>query len=243
LIEGGSLQQSSFANSGQGEMMHFPFVCIQGRDDFELLRVHQVYVNHHNKYEVTRMIKRMFTLSVVAGVVLSASVASAGTVAVSFSDLSAEAAYNQNITEDAWGRSVFGVRGIYNDRHDTKLVSLGLEVLGSMGGTGLELGAGARGYYAESDNHDVGAGGLGGLIRFVTPGLEQLSFSGSVYYCPKVFTGLDGERMTDAEAKVAFEIVPRATVFVSYTEIRAKIEDRGTRNLDDTFRVGLALTF
>jgi hypothetical protein len=174
---------------------------------------------------------------------LSAGVAQAGSLAVSFNDLSAQVAVDQALTEDAWGRSILGIRGLYNDRRDTKLVSGGLNVMGAIAGTGLELGAGVRGYYVDSDNDDIASGGLGGLIRFVPPGLPQASLSGSVFYCPKVFTGLDGERLLDTEVTAAFEIVPRATVFVSYTTIKADIEDRDQRTLDDSFRGGLVLSF
>jgi len=73
--------------------------------------------------------------------------------------------------------------------------------------------------------------------------LNKASLSGSVFYCPKVFTALDGERMLETEVVASYEIVPRAKVFVSYTTIKAKIEDRGDRTLDDTLRGGLALSF
>ena len=49
--------------------------------------------------------------------------------------------------------------------------------------------------------------------------------------------------MLETEVTAAYQIVPRATVFVSYTTIRAKIEDEGSRNLDDAFRGGLMLSF
>jgi len=182
-------------------------------------------------------------LPVLVGVLLSASVAQAGSLAISFSDTSAQVAFDQALSQDAWGNSVVGVRGLYNDRKETKLISGGLNVMGAVAGTGLELGAGVRGYYADSDGDDILSSGLGGLVRFVPPGFAKASLTGSVFYCPKIFTGLDGERMLETEVLAAYEIVPRATVFVSYTTIRAKIEDRGDRNLDDSLRGGLLLSF
>jgi len=105
------------------------------------------------------MIGRLLPL--LAAVLLSANVAQAGSLAISFSDLTAQLAFDQTITQDAWGRSLFGVRGIYNDRNDTELVSAGLNVMGGIEGTGLELGAGIRGYYADSDGDNILSGGLG----------------------------------------------------------------------------------
>jgi hypothetical protein len=180
---------------------------------------------------------------VLLGLLLSAGMAQAGSLGISFSDLTAQVALDQAVREDAWGRSVVGVRGLYNDRKDTKLASGGLNVLGTITGTGLELGAGVRAYYVDSDADDIASGGLGALIRFVPPGFSYASLSGSLFYCPKVFTGLDGERLLDAEVMASFEIVPKASIFLSYTTIKAKIEDRGNRTLDDTLRGGLSLSF
>ena len=182
-------------------------------------------------------------MAVVLVLLMSAGVARAGTLSISFSDLTAQLAFEQAVTEDAWGRSLVGVRGLYNDRKDVELVSAGLNVLGGIEGTGLELGAGVRGYYVDSDGDDIMSGGLGGLVRFVPPGFSKLSLSGSVFYCPKVLTALDGERLFETEVKASFEIVPRANLFLTYTTIRAKIEDREDRTLDDSLRGGLSLSF
>lgn len=187
------------------------------------------------------MIKRM--LPAVVGVVLAAGVAQAGTLSVAFNDNSAQAGFNLTVTEDAKARSVVGVRGLYNDRKDTELASGGLEVLGPLGKTGLELGAGVRGYYGDSDGDDLAAGGLGALVRFVPPGASLIKLSGSVYYCPKVFSGLDAERMLETEIAAAYEFVPRAAAFLSYSVVKADIEERDERTLDDSLRIGISLTF
>lgn len=187
------------------------------------------------------MIKRL--LPMVVGVVLSAGVAQAGNFSLSFNDFSAQAALSQAIAEDSRGRSVVGMRGLYNDRKESELFSAGLEVLGPVGNTGLELGAGVRGFYANSYADDIAAGGLGGLIRFSPPGAAKIKLSGNVYYCPKIFTGLDGERLLETEIAAAYEFVPRASLFVSYTVIKADIENRHERTLDDSLRGGLSLSF
>ena len=111
--------------------------------------------------------------------------------------------------------------------------------------TGLEVGAGVRGYYINSgpSNEDIGAGGVGALVRLVPPVLPKASFSVGFYYCPEILTALDGEGLWDAEFKASFEVAPRATAVVSYTEIEADIEGQGERTLDRTFRVGLTLGF
>lgn len=183
-------------------------------------------------------------LPAVVGVLLSAGLAQAGSLAVGLNDFSVQMAFSQAITEDARGRSVFVVRGLYNDRKETELVSAGLEVLGPIGKTGLELGAGVRGYYSDSEGDDIAGGGLGGLIRFVPPQVPKLGLSGSVYYCPKILTGMDGERLLETEVAAAYSFAPRAAVFLSFAVIEADIEPRGDeRTLDRALRGGLTLSF
>lgn len=187
------------------------------------------------------MVRRL--LSAVLGVFLSAGVVQAGSFSVGLNDFSAQMAFNLPVTADDRGQSIFGLRGLYNDDRETELVSAGLEVLGPLGKTGLELGAGVRGYYVDSDVDNLAGGGLGGLIRFVPPKLSKLKLSGSVYYSPKILTGMDGERLLETEVAAAYSFAPRAAVFISYTSIKADIENRGERTLDDSLRGGLSLSF
>lgn len=182
-------------------------------------------------------------LVLVAGVLLSAGAAQAGSLSVSLNDLSAQLAFSQALSEDARGRSLLGLRGIYNDRKDTELASAGLEVLGPIGKTGLELGAGVRGYYADHDGDSLAGAGLGGLLHFVPPGAPKIKFSANLYYCPKILTGMDGERLLETEVAAAYDFAPRAAVFLSYTTIKADIENHGERTLDDAVRGGLSLSF
>jgi len=181
---------------------------------------------------------------VLLGLLLTAGVAQAGSLSISLNDFSAQMALSHTVTEDARGQSILGVRGIYNDNKKSQLVSAGLEVLGPIGGkTGLELGAGIRGYYADIDGDHVAGAGLGGLVRFVPPGVPLLKLAGGVYYCPRILTGMDGERLWDTEVAVSYNFAPRARVFLSYTLITADIENHNNRALDDSLRGGLTLSF
>jgi len=183
-------------------------------------------------------------LPAVVGVVLSAGVAQAGSFSVSLNDYSAQMAFSNTITEDARGESLVGVRGIYNDHKDTELISAGLEVLGPIGKkSGLELGAGIRGYYADSDGNNIAGAGLGGLVSFVPPGAPLVRLSGKIYYCPKILTGMDGERLLDTEVMASYNLAPRARVFLSYTVIKADFDNLDNRTLDDSLRAGLTLSF
>ncbi|MCA1766209.1 MAG: hypothetical protein LC633_08210 [Desulfobulbaceae bacterium] len=192
------------------------------------------------------MIKKLTLCS--AFMLMSAGVVQAAELAISFSDQSAQLALNQEVGDYYEGRTIFGIRGLYNDRKDTELVSGSFNVLGPVGRTGLEIGAGVGLYYVNSSpgarNDEIAAGGIGALVSFVPPDLPKLGFSLGVYYCPEIFNLMDGEGLWDAEVEASYEIAPGAKAFATYTEIEAEIENyRGDRTLDKTLRAGIALTF
>jgi len=168
---------------------------------------------------------------------------------ISFNDFSAQVAVRNQVGTYDSGHSILSVRGLYNERRDTSLFSASFDVMGPVANSGLEIGAGINGYYVETEasgtsiTDDIAAAGIGAIIRFTPPGMEKLRFTGRVYYCPEIFTGLDGENVLEAEARASFEIAPNARVFVTYNEIRVDIENKGDRTIDDTVRGGLIIIF
>lgn len=172
-------------------------------------------------------------------------VVQANGLAISFNDYSAQVAVSSQIADYDAGRSVLSVRGIYNDRKDTELASVSFDVLGPISATGLEIGAGVKAYYVNSgpNNEELVAGGIGAVIRYVLSTQTRISFVGRMNYCPKIFSTLDGEKLFETQLSASFEIAPRATAYVTYTNIEADFENLGERNLDDSFRAGLTLRF
>lgn len=172
-------------------------------------------------------------------------VAQATEGAISFNDYSAQIALRTQVSDYDTGRSVLSVRGLYNDRKETELVSAAFDVLGPINNTGLEIGAGVKAYYVNSglNNDKLAAGGIGVVVRYVLPTQMRISFTGRANYCPEIFNTMDGEKLFENHVRASFEIAPRATAFVSYTNIKADFENLGERTIDDSFRVGLSLGF
>ncbi|MBU0673070.1 MAG: hypothetical protein KJ950_00325 [Proteobacteria bacterium] len=179
----------------------------------------------------------LFTLLVVTG-------AHAGTLGVGFNDYSVEVVLEQILSRDERGSSLTIIEGIYNDRENTKLFGAGLDVTGKVGNVpGLSIIAGIKGYYVSADVDDIAAGSLGGGFLYIVPGLHGLSIESTLYYCPKVFTFMDGIRMQDFGVRIAYAVAPRATVFIGYSNIRATVEIHGNQSLDETVRGGITLSF
>lgn len=165
--------------------------------------------------------------------------------ALSFNDYSAQIALRSQIYDYDTGRSIVSVRGIFNDRKETELASAAFDVLGPIGNTGLEIGAGVKAYYVNSglNNDKLAAGGIGAVVSYTLPTQMRISFVGRVNYCPEIFNTMDGEKLFENHVQASFEIAPRATAFVSYTNIKADYENLGERTIDDSFRGGLTLSF
>ncbi len=190
-----------------------------------------------------KTMKKRFLL-LAAGMLALPSVACATGLDFSFNDEAAQVVVSQTTVEDANGRVEMALRGLYADPEDTLIGSFGVNVLGKVAPVpGLEIGAGVKGYFGDADKDDILAGGLGFVAEFEPEALHGVGFAAEYYYCPRVFSGLDTDRLTEFEAKVSYEIAPRAGVFGSYSEIRADIEDKGYLTVDDGFRIGLELEF
>ena len=146
------------------------------------------------------MIRKLMMITIVF---LSVPVAvQANELAISFNDYSAQLAFRAQVADYDTGRSILSLRGLYNDRKETELASATFDVLGPIGNTGLELGAGVSGYYVNSGpwNDELAAAGLGAVIRYVLPTKVRISFLGMVSYCPEIFTTMDGENLLENRA-------------------------------------------
>jgi hypothetical protein len=178
-----------------------------------------------------------------AGMTALPSVASATGIDLSFNDETAQVVVRQIVAEETSGFAEVNLRALYSDDENTLIDSIGVNVFGTTLYPELNLGAGIKGYYANSSDDDVFAAGLG-LIADYEPGvLNGIGFTAEFFYCPNVFTGDDADRLYEFETKVKYQIIPRAAAYVSYSEIRADIKDKDYHTLNDGFRVGLELKF
>ncbi|MBU0485711.1 MAG: hypothetical protein KKB30_14500 [Proteobacteria bacterium] len=180
---------------------------------------------------------------IIFGVLLLCSVnAGAGTLDLSFNEYSVKADLTQVIDEDDNGFASIRLGGLYNDK-ETYLGSLALNVMGKFPTLPrIKLGVGIKGFVLSSENEDILAGGFGGLFRFeeIVP---KLSVDGRFFYCPDILTSLDANRMMETEVKIEYALIPRAVVYVAYTNIRANMDSTGDREIDEGIRLGLHLAF
>ncbi len=168
----------------------------------------------------------------------------AGSVEISFSDVTGLLSYEHTITNAEDNNSKLNGRFMRNTEENTSLGSVGFDVHAPIAGVdGLQLGGGVKVYAATYQNQDIVSAAMGVLADYFPPALGGFGLSGDIYYGPKVFTGQDADWLLESNARVAYRLSPFAEFFVAYNNIRADMEHRGTRSLNEIGRIGMVFSF
>lgn len=125
------------------------------------------------------------------------------------------------------------------------VVSGGLGVSGDefFGDTLMAGSLGVNAYTVDTEEFEIIALGLGGMIGFY-PNNSKFGFHFGGYYSPAFVTGLDGENFWEARFRADFKMFDNARIYVGYREIRAKLEDSGEQEtIDKGAHGGLELSF
>jgi hypothetical protein len=162
-----------------------------------------------------------------------------------FNDTSAQAQLAIPLRSDDYGAIQFEGRALYNDQEETRLGSAGLTFVGEPGNVpGLSLGVGGLLYGGRTDDRqDLVALGVGGGLNFVPPALGGIGLAGKIYYAPRIFTGLDAERLLETGVRLSYAVTPKVRVLAEYQNIRSDFDDRGNWTIDDEIRVGFQASF
>jgi len=150
------------------------------------------------------------------------------------SDESAEAKLMLPLGFGSLGQSQWDISLLYKDsdsgKDDNLVGGLGFEVVGEAGSDapGLEFGVGMKGYYGEADEDDIGAFTLGGMLRYSPPSLSRFFGIARLNYAPKIVSFRDAERFWAVEARMGYEILPTAEIYIGYRDVEAKIEDKNS---------------
>lgn len=186
-------------------------------------------------------------LTAVAALCLCAASAGAMSLDMSLNDDSIQAQVFLPITEDAYGTTLVGIRGLYNDDHDTKLLSAELDFLGKPGDiSGLNAGIGMMVWGGEvgsgSDPADILSLGVGAKVGFAPPQLMGFGLDGKFFYGPKILTTGESERVYESAVRLTYAFIPKVRCFVEYQKIHVDFEE-GDGNIDDDFRIGFEAKF
>ena len=190
-----------------------------------------------------------FKMIVSAVVLLCFCAASAGAASLelSLNDDSVQAQTFLPITQDAYGTTQIGLRGLYNDEYTTKLVSGEIDFIGKPADIpGLTAGVGLIVWGGEAysrSSADIFSVGLGAKVGFAPPQLMGVGIDGKFFYGPKILSGGDSERVFESGLRLSYAIIPKARLFVDYQKIHIDFDGGGDGDIDDDLRIGFEAKF
>lgn len=176
---------------------------------------------------------------------LAATSSQATSLELGLNDTSAQLRLGQPLRSDELGQTLLQLRGLYSDKEETKLGSLGLEFAGEPGNVlGFELGVGANAYLGKAHRgRDFFNLALSLRADYSPPFLGGLGFGGRLAYAPEVLSFIESESLLESAVQLRYAVTPKARLFVEYQNIRNEFEARGNWTIDDAVRVGFQTRF
>ena len=134
--------------------------------------------------------------------------------------------------------------GFLNTKDHDWLADWGLIVRGPLNFARMRAGVGLKAVGARLDHEEIAAIALGGELRLpLLPLSDRLALVARVYAAPNVITYGDGTRYLESGARLEYELIPDATVYIGYRRMTFDLETRSDAVLDSGFHAGLRLSF
>jgi hypothetical protein len=197
------------------------------------------------------LLRRTVALSLLAvsTTVAFSTLALADTIDINLRDTSAQLQYKSSMGRDALGKTEFHMGVLYVNKNNM-LGDFGLLVKDEVGSgaPGLSIGVGIKGVVAKVTGNNPAASNasalaLGGLVRYSPPAASRLGIVGQVYLSPNIVTFGDADRYVETGARVEFEVIPQAVVYLGYRRIGFGLKARPYAILDEGVNFGLRISF
>jgi len=166
---------------------------------------------------------------------------------VNLSEKTAQFMYSGSLGKQGFGgRASYEAGLLFNrDLNTNTVLVLGLQMVdeAGSGAPGLEAGLGIRAYGADGDNYQAMAIAIGGQVRYHMPSLKRLGFEGQIHYAPGVVTFVDGRNLLHVEARAGYEVLPDATLYVGYRDIRIGLDGMSDTSAAEGLYLGMRFSF
>ena len=124
---------------------------------------------------------------------------------------------------------------------------LGFHVVGdaSSGEEPLVGGIGGKVFHISPDEGPLDATvvALGGFLRYTLPAYDRFNLYGHLYYAPDVLAFGDGDRYREIEARVGYNVLRNADVFVGARYSNTRFDPDGELTTDTGLHIGIQLRF
>ncbi len=171
---------------------------------------------------------------------LAAGAAHAQSLELSLNDETARVRYATPMWGQQYGRvEVEG--GLLYDTDDDVLLDAGMLVYNDSWQSPLELGIGGRFYYVDTGPNELGGLALGGRFMYAPQNWHGLGVGGHAYYAPRIVSFGDADGLTELAARVSYQLMPQANVYVERHDISADLKNGPEVNIDVATTVGVHL--
>jgi len=173
----------------------------------------------------------------------------AQTLDFNLSNDTAEAALFAPFASTGFGKSAYQISVLFSDKEvdNNWMVGGGFSVSGEAGTDvpGLEFGVSINAYIAEVAAYELIALPLGAHARYSPPPLSRFFGKVAVEYAPDIVTFNDADQLVLAVARLGYEILPNADVYLGYRNIQVGIKDQPNSDvtIDKGWHIGVNLTF
>ena len=127
------------------------------------------------------------------------------------------------------------------------IAHLGLHLVDAAADSGADLtaGIGARVFFVDADSidHDGSALAVGGFVRYVLPDYNRFSVGAHVYFAPDVVAFGDLSRYSELEARISYNVLRDADVYLGARAARAKFEEGGSMSFNSGIMFGIQMRF
>jgi len=152
--------------------------------------------------------------------------------------------YSKPIGSSDYGRKDLTYGVLYNE-NDNLFVDFALHIIDEAGSKfpGLELGIGPKAYLGQTDTEDYLTIGFEALGNYRLAEMNRFIVSAYGYYAPGILSFIDADELWELHFRASYELIPSASIYVGYRKIRAKVNVKRERTIDDEFHFGIIMNF
>lgn len=133
----------------------------------------------------------------------------------------------------------------HQDKGDVAHLGLHLVDAAADSGADLTAGIGTRLMFVDVDNIDLDGSvlSIGGFVRYVFPEYNRFSVGAHLYFAPDVVAFGDVNRYSEFEARLSYNVLRDADVYIGARSARARFEQGGSINFNSGLLFGIQMRF
>ncbi len=152
--------------------------------------------------------------------------------------------YSAPIGDADYGRKDITLGVLYN-KDDNTFIDAALHIIDEAGSKfpGLELGIGPKAYLGQTNTEEYLTIGFEALGNYRFTNMNRFILGGYGYYAPSILSFIDADELWELHFRASYELIPSASVYIGYRKIRAKVNVKTERTIDDEFYFGIKMDF